>query len=78
MEKVKENAALSSSCSNGVASCQERVNREAANGDNLLRMTVTGKIQETIMDLHREYCMNALPSSSTSSLSIRAGRLNRS
>ena len=59
MEKVKENAALSGSCSSGVAPCQEQMNREAANAGSLLRMTVTGKIEETIMDLLREYRMNA-------------------
>ena len=47
MEKLKENAALSGSCSSGVAPSQEQMNREAANGDSLLRMTVTSKIEET-------------------------------
>lgn len=78
MEKLKENAALSGSCSSGVAPSQEQMNREAANGDSLLRMTVTSKVEETIMDLLREYRLNALPSSSTSSSLIRLGRLNRS
>ena len=59
MEMVQENAALSGSCSNGVAPCQEQMNREAANGDSLLRMTETGKIEEMIMDLLEEYRMNA-------------------
>ena len=59
MEKLKENAALSGSCSSGVAPSQEQMNREAANGDSLLRMTVTSKIEETIMDLLREYRLNA-------------------
>lgn len=78
MEKLKENAALSGSCSNGVAPSQEQMNREAANGDSLLRMTVASKIEETIMDLLREYRLNAFPSSSTSNSLIRLGRLNRS
>ena len=78
MEKLKENAALSGSCSSGVAPSQEQMNREAANGDSLLRMTVTSKVEETIMDLLREYRLNALPSSSRSSSLIRLGRLNRS
>lgn len=38
------------------------MNKEAANGDSLLRMTATGKIEdkieETIIDLLREYRMN--------------------
>jgi len=59
MEMVKENAALAGSCSSGVAPSQEQMNREAANGDSLLRMTVTRKIGETIMDLLREYRLNA-------------------
>ena len=59
MEKLKENAALSGSCSSGVAPSQEQMNREAANEDSLLRMTVTSKIEETIMDLLREYRLNA-------------------
>ena len=42
MEKLKENAALSGSCSSGVAPSQEQMNREAANGDSLLR---TEKLQ---------------------------------
>lgn len=57
-EKVKENAALSGSSSHGVAPCLEQMNREAANEDSLLRMTATGGIEETIMDLLREYRMN--------------------
>ena len=59
MGMVKENAVLPSSCSNEVAPCQEQMNREAVNGDSLIRMTTTGKIEETIMDLLREYRMNA-------------------
>ncbi len=59
MEKLKENAALSGSCSSGVAPSLEQMNRKAANGDSLLRMTVTSKIEETIMDLLREYRLNA-------------------
>lgn len=47
MEKLKENAALSGSCSSGVAPCQEQMNREAADGDSLLRMMATGKLEET-------------------------------
>lgn len=58
-EKQKENALLSGSCSNGVAPSQEQMNREAAYGDCLLRMTKTSKIEETIMDLLREYRLNA-------------------
>ena len=56
-ETVKENAALSGSC--GVAPCQGQMNREAANRDSLPRMRATGKIEETNMDLLREYRMNA-------------------
>ena len=59
VEMVKENAVLSGSSSKGVAPCQEHMNRGAANGDTLLRMTATGEIEETIMDLLREYRMNA-------------------
>ena len=47
MEQLKENAALTGSRSSGVAPWQEKMNREAANGDSLLRMTVTSKIEET-------------------------------
>ena len=47
MEKLKENAALSGSCSSGVAPSQEQMNREAANGDTLLRMAVKSKIDRT-------------------------------
>ncbi|WP_370757344.1 hypothetical protein [Parasutterella sp.] len=59
MEILKENAALSGSCSSGAAPSQEQMNREVANGGSLLRMTVTSKIEETIMDLFREYGLNA-------------------
>lgn len=61
MEKLKENAALSGSCSSGATPSQEQMNREAANGDSLLRMTVTSKIEETIMDLLREYRLIVAP-----------------
>lgn len=59
MKKLKENAALSGSCSSGVAPCQEQMNREAANGSSLLQMAAVDKLEETIMDLLREYRMNA-------------------
>lgn len=58
-EMVKEYAALSGKRSSGVAPCQGQMNREAINGDSLLRMTATGKIEETNLDLLREYRMNA-------------------
>ena len=59
MEKLKENAALSGSRSNGVAPNQEQMNREAADRSSLLQMTAVDKLEETIMDLLREYRMNA-------------------
>lgn len=51
---------MSGSSSNGVAPCQEQINKEAANGDSLLRMKATAEIEKKIMDLLREYKMNAL------------------
>lgn len=59
MEMVKENAALSGSRPSGVATCQEQMNREAADGNSLLQMATADKLEETIMDLLREYRMNA-------------------
>lgn len=59
MEKLKENATLSGSCSSGVAPCQEQMNREAANESGLLQMATVDKLEETIMDLLREYRRNA-------------------
>lgn len=59
MEKSKENAALSGSCSCGVSPCQEKMNREAANGSSVLQVAAVDKLEETIMDLLREYRMNA-------------------
>jgi hypothetical protein len=78
MEIAKENASLSGLCSNGVAPCQEQMNRKAVNVDSLLRMTATGKIEETIMDLLREYRMNAFAKQLHDQLLIQPGRLNRS
>lgn len=77
MEKAKENAALSGKRSSGVAPCQGQKNREAVNGDSLLRMTATGKIEETNLDLLREYRMNVFAQKSTSSLLIRQPFLRR-
>ena len=51
MEKLKWNAALSGSRSDGAAPNQEQMNREAANGNSLLQMTAVNKLEETIMDL---------------------------
>ena len=59
MEKLKENVELSGSRSSGVAPCQEQMNREEANGSSPLQMTAVDKLEETIMDLLREYRMNA-------------------
>lgn len=59
MEQLKENAALSGSCSSGVAPWQEKMNREATNGSSVLQMAAVDKLEETIMDLLREYRMNA-------------------
>ena len=59
MEKLKENVELSGSHSSGVAPCQEQMNREEANGSSPLQMTAVDKLEETIMDLLREYRMNA-------------------
>ena len=59
MEKLKENATLSGSCSSGVAPCQEQMNREAANESGLLQMATVDKLEETIMDLITEYIMDA-------------------
>lgn len=82
MEKAKENAALSGKRSSGVAPCQGQKNREAVNGDSLLRMTATGKIEETNLDLLREYRMNVFAQKfaqkSTSSLLIRSDRISHS
>lgn len=55
MEKLKENAALSGTCSSGVAPCQEQMNREAANGSSLLQMAMVDKLE----DLLWEYRMKA-------------------
>lgn len=59
MEKLKENAEVSGSRSSGVAPCQEPMNTEEANGSSPLQMTAVDKLEETIMDLLREYRMNA-------------------
>lgn len=53
-EIVKENAALSGSCSNGFAPCQEQMNWEAADGNSLLQMEAENKLEDTIIDLLRE------------------------
>ena len=45
MEKLKENAALSGSRSNGVAPNQEQMNREAADRSSLLQMTAVDKLE---------------------------------
>ena len=78
MEKIKENAALSDSCSRWVAPTQEQMNREAANGGSLFRMTVTSKIEETIMDLLRMYRLNTFAQQLHEQLIDHLGRLNRS
>ena len=59
MEQLKENGALTGSRSSGVAPWQEKMNREAANGSSVLQMAAVDKLEETIMDLLREYRMNA-------------------
>ena len=59
MEHLKENGALTGSRSSGVAPWQEKMNREAANGSSVLQMAAVDKLEETIMDLLREYRMNA-------------------
>ena len=59
MEKLKENVELSGSRSSGVAPRQEQMNREEANGSSPLQMTAVDKLEETIIDLLREYRMNA-------------------
>ena len=59
MEQLKENAALTGSRSSGVAPWQEKMNREAANGSSVLQIAAVDKLEETIMDLLREYRMNA-------------------
>mgnify|MGYP000612255753 CR=1 FL=1 len=43
----------------GVAPCQGQKNREAVNGSSVLQMAAVDKLEETIMDLLREYRMNA-------------------
>lgn len=59
MEQLKENAALSGSSSSGVEPWQEKMNREAANESNVLQVAAVDKLEETIMDLLREYRMSA-------------------
>ena len=59
MEQLKENAALTGSRSSGVAPWQEKMNREAANGSSVLQIAAVDKLEETIIDLLREYRMNA-------------------
>lgn len=58
MAKSKRECRLVWLRSSGVAAWQEKMNREAANGSSVLPMARVDKLEETIMDLLREYRMN--------------------